>query len=236
MTQEEIRIILNKMAEEKYRKFSASLLPGVDNILGVRLPKLRMVAKKIAKEDWRLCMAWKDKKYFEETMLQAMVLGYAKADINELLAALAGFIPYIDNWSVNDSLCSSFKAAEQYPQDVWDFLMGYKDSGNEFEARFVAVMLRAYYINDNYIDKTLEVLGNIDTTKYYASMGTAWAFADAWAAYGTKTKKFLKEHTPDSTTYLKTLQKCLESYKISVEDKEYIKKEKNLFKMSQNHF
>ena len=169
-------------------------------------------------------------------MLQAMVLGYAKADINELLAVLASFIACIDNWSVNDSLCSSFKAAKQYQQEVWDFLMGYKDSSNEFEARFVAVMLRAYYINDNYIDKTLEVLGNIDTTKYYASMGTAWAFADAWAAYSTKTKKFLKEHTPDSVTYYKILQKCLQSYKISIEDKEYIKKEKNLFKMSQNHF
>ena len=105
---------------------------------------------------------------------------------------LASFIACIDNWSVNDSLCSSFKAAKQYQQEVWDFLMGYKDSSNEFEARFVAVMLRAYYINDNYIDKTLEVLGNIDTTKYYASMGTAWAFADAWAAYSTKTKSFLK--------------------------------------------
>ena len=166
MTQEEIRVILNEMAEERYRHFSASLLPGIDNILGVRLPNLRMVAKKIAKEDWKLCMAWKDKKYFEETMLQAMVLGYAKADINELLAVLASFIACIDNWSVNDSLCSSFKAAKQYQQEVWDFLMGYKDSSNEFEARFVAVMLRAYYINDNYIDKTLEVLGNIDTTKY----------------------------------------------------------------------
>ena len=236
MTQEEIRVILNEMAEERYRHFSASLLPGIDNILGVRLPNLRMVAKKIAKEDWKLCMAWKDKKYFEETMLQAMVLGYAKADINELLAVLASFIACIDNWSVNDSLCSSFKAAKQYQQEVWDFLMGYKDSSNEFEARFVAVMLRAYYINDNYIDKTLEVLGNIDTTKYYASMGTAWAFADAWAAYSTKTKKFLKEHTPDSVTYYKILQKCPQSYKISIEDKEYIKKEKNLFKMSQNHF
>ncbi len=236
MTQEEIRVILNEMAEERYRHFSASLLPGIDNILGVRLPNLRMVAKKIAKEDWKLCMAWKDKKYFEETMLQAMVFGYAKADINELLAVLASFIACIDNWSVNDSLCSSFKAAKQYQQEVWDFLMGYKDSSNEFEARFVAVMLRAYYINDNYIDKTLEVLVNIDTTKYYASMGTAWAFADAWAAYSTKTKKFLKEHTPDSVTYYKILQKCLQSYKISIEDKEYIKKEKNLFKMSQNHF
>lgn len=231
MTQEEVRKLLEVTSEEKYKKFSSSLIPGVDNILGIRLPGLREIAKNIAKDDWKACMAWKDKKYFEETMLQAMVLGYAKADIKELLSALEEFIPCIDNWSVNDSLCSSFKAAAKHQKEVWEFLAGYKDSCQEYKARFTAVMLRAYFLNDQYIDKTLEVLGRINTEKYYASMGVAWAFADAWAKYPQKTKEYLAAHTLDNITYVRVLQKCLESLRISSQNKEYIKKERSLHKI-----
>lgn len=226
MEQEEIRKLLCGLAEEKYKEFSSSLIPGKDNILGVRLPQLRKIAKKLAKEDWKGCMAWTDKVYFEETMLQAMVIGYAKADIQELLSALRGFIPGIDNWSVNDSLCSSFKAASKYQEEVWDFLMEYKNTASEYESRFVAVMLRAYYLDDIYIDRVLETLNGLDTGKYYASMGVAWAFADAWAAYPGRTKEYLKTHKPGNGTYARILRKCLESYKIDSSDKEYIR---NLF-------
>lgn len=228
MTHKEIRKMLEETTEEKYKKFSSSLIPNVDNILGIRLPRLREIAKNIAKDNWKVCMAWKDKKYFEETMIQAMVLGYAKADIKELLSALKEFIPYIDNWSINDSLCSSFKVAAKYQKEVWEFLMDYKDSHKEYEARFTAVMLRAYFLNDIYIDKTLKILGEIDTEKYYASMGVAWAFADAWAAYPKKTKEYLSLHILDNKTYKRTLQKCLESLRISQEDKEYIRQKCNL--------
>lgn len=222
MTQQEVRRLLEKTTEQNYRKFSSSLLPGVNNILGIRLPRLREIAKDIAKDDWRACMAWKDNKYFEETMIQAMVLGYAKADIGELLCAIKEFIPYIDNWSINDSLCSSLKITTKYQKEVWEFLMDYRNSHKEYEVRFIAVMLRAYFLNDIYIDKTLKILGEINTEKYYASMGAAWAFADAWVAYPQKTKEYLLAHTPDSATYKRTLQKCLQSFRISAEDKEYI--------------
>lgn len=223
MTQEEVRKLLEETAEEKYKKFSSSLLPGVDNILGIRLPKLREIAKGIAKDDWKACMAWQDNKYFEETMIQAMALGYAKADIKELLCALKEFIPYIDNWSVNDSLCSSFKITAKCQKEVWEFLINYKNSHKEYEVRFTAVMLRAYFLNDVYIDKTLEILGTMDTDKYYASMGVAWAFTDAWIAYPQKTKEYLLTHILDSETYKRTLQKCLQSLRISAENKKYIR-------------
>lgn len=223
MTQEEVRAELESMVEDKYRDFSASLIPGVDNMLGIRLPKLRVVAKRLAKEDWEACMGWKDNKYFEETMLQGMVLGYAKADIAELLRAFEEFIPKINNWSVNDSFCNTFKAAGKYQKEVWDFLMGYKNSDKEYEVRVVAVMLMIYYLNDEYVDRTFDVLAELDTRTYYASMAVAWAFSAAWAKYPERTKKYLSEHTLDAATYKKTLQKCIESYKVSDEDKEYIR-------------
>ena len=105
----QVRNRLEEMAEKDYKEFSASLIPGVENMLGIRIPILRDMAKKIAKEDWKSCMEWEDTVYFEETMLQGLVLGYAKAPVEEILAYAKKFIPKINNWSINDTFCNNFK-------------------------------------------------------------------------------------------------------------------------------
>lgn len=220
-----IRKELMFIAERDYKEFSASLIPGATNILGIRIPILRDMAKKLAKEDWKGCMEWEDTLYFEETMLQGLVLGYAKAPIEEILEYTKRFIPKIDNWSVNDSFCSTFKIAKKEPQKVWEFLMVYKDSKKEYELRVVAVMLLFHFLRDEYIDKVLEVLAELEIVGYYTSMAVAWAYATAWAKYPQKTKSFLLGHRIDEETYCRTLRKCLESYRISDEDKKWIREE-----------
>lgn len=218
-----VRKELETIAEADYKKFSASLIPGVDNLLGIRIPILRDMAKKLAKEDWKGCMEWQDTLYFEETMLQGLVLGYAKASVEEILDYTRGFIPRINNWSVNDSFCNNFKIARKEQQKVWDFLMTYKDSQDEFETRVVAVMLMDHFLDDAHIDDVLKVLGELEIVGYYTSMGVAWAYATAWAKYPEKTKNYLLTHPIDAETYHKTLRKCLESYRISDEDKKWIR-------------
>lgn len=218
-----VRKELETIAEADYKKFSASLIPGVDNLLGIRIPILRDMAKKLAKEDWKGCMEWEDTLYFEETMFQGLVLGYAKAPVEEILDYTRGFIPKINNWSVNDSFCSNFKIARKEPQKVWDFLMTYKDSHDEFETRVVAVMLMDHFLDDAHIDDVLKVLGELEIVGYYTSMGVAWAYATAWAKYPERTKSYLMVHPIDAETYHKTLRKCLESYRISGEDKAWIR-------------
>lgn len=218
-----VRKELETIAEADYKKFSASLIPGVENLLGIRIPILRDMAKKLAKEDWKGCMEWEDTLYFEETMLQGLVLGYAKAPVEEILEYAEKFIPKIDNWSVNDSFCSNFKIAGKEPQKVWDFLMTYKNSHDEYETRVVAVMLMNHFLDDEHIDAVLKVLGELEIAGYYTSMGVAWAYATAWAKYPEKTKAYLRDNPIDPETYHKTLRKCLESYRISDEDKEWIR-------------
>lgn len=218
-----VRKELESIAEADYKKFSASLIPGVENLLGIRIPILRDMAKKLAKEDWKGCMEWEDTLYFEETMLQGLVLGYAKAPIEEILSYTKGFIPKINNWSVNDTFCNNFKIARKQPEKVWDFLMTYKDSHEEYETRVVAVMLMSHFLEDDYIDRVLPVLGELEIVGYYTSMGVAWAYATAWAKYPEKTKNYLLAHPIDPETYHKTLRKCLESYRISDEDKAWIR-------------
>ncbi len=219
-----VRRELEAIAEADYKTFSASLIPGVENLLGIRIPILRDMAKKLAKEDWKGCMEWEDTLYFEETMLQGLVLGYAKAPVDEILEYAKGFIPKVNNWSVNDTFCSNFKIARKEPKKVWDFLMTYKDSHDEFETRVVAVMLMDHFLDDAHIDDVLRVLRELEIAGYYTSMGVAWAYATAWAKYPEKTKAYLLAHPIDAETYHKTLRKCLESYRISDEDKDWIRR------------
>lgn len=226
MTQKEIRQTLAEMAEQDYKAFSAALIPGVKNMLGIRLPKLRAMAKQMAAEDWKEYLSWTEFQYFEEVMLQGMILGYVKAPPEEVLLEVRRFIPRIDNWSVNDSFCTTFRLAEKNRETVWDFLMEYKDSHKEYEVRVVAVMLMSHFLVPEYIDKVLEVLGALGVTEYYASMAVAWAYATAWAKFPEKTKTFLTAHPIERETYRKTLQKCLESRRITEEDKEWIRQER----------
>lgn len=226
MLRKEVQVWLLQQAEQDYKNFSASLIPGVENLLGIRLPVLRKKAKELARADWKAYLSFSDYQYFEEAMLQGMILGYVKAPLEEILAETEKFIPRIDNWSVNDSFCNSFKIAKKYPEEVWDFLMKYCESQKEYEVRVVAVMLLSHYLDERYIDRVLEVLGKLHIGGYYASMAVAWAFATAWAKFPEKTREYLAGHSIDRETYQKTLQKCLESYRIDVEEKEWIRAER----------
>ena len=107
--QKEIKTRLRELAGEKYRKFTSGLVPGVDNMLGVRLPYLQAIAREIAASDWRGYLSTADDEYFEEVMLQGFIIGLAKTDIDEKLRLIGQFVPKIDNWSVCDSFCARLK-------------------------------------------------------------------------------------------------------------------------------
>ncbi|MBU3093459.1 DNA alkylation repair protein [Clostridium sp. CF011] len=111
-----IREQLTELAEEDYKIFSSRLLPNTNNILGVRLPYLRKIAKQIVAKDWRSYLEGASSKYFEEVMLQGMIIGYAMAEIEEILSYVEKFVPKIDNWSVCDSFCSGLKITNQYKE------------------------------------------------------------------------------------------------------------------------
>ncbi|BDR86702.1 hypothetical protein N071400001_13100 [Clostridium tetani] len=164
-----IRREIFELIDEDYKKFSSSLLPNIDNILGVRLPELRKLAKKVAKDDWRKFIDTADNQYFEQIMLQGMVLGYIKTNIEEILLYLAEFIPKIDNWSVCDSFCGGLKFTNNNMEQVWNFIQPFLSSKKEYEVRFAVVMLLDFYINDEYIDKVLKLLDNVNHPGYYAN-------------------------------------------------------------------
>ena len=206
-----IRRKLIDLADGEYRTFASSLIPNIDNMLGVRLPELRKLAKSIAKADWRAYVRHADNRYFEETMLQGMVIGYARADLDELLEAVAEFVPRIDNWSVCDSFCTGLKFVKNHKRRVWDFLQPYLASDREFEVRFGAVMLLNHFVDDEHIDRVLDWCGRIRHDGYYARMAVAWAISVCFVHDSERTLAWLGESRLDDFTHNMAIRKIIES-------------------------
>jgi 3-methyladenine DNA glycosylase AlkD len=218
-----IREQLFELAEEDYRIFTASLLPGKDNVLGVRLPILRNIAKKIAKEDWRSYLNSTDYIYMEEVTLKGMVIGYVKTDIEETLKYIAEFVPLIDNWSTCDSFCCGLKFTKDHRELVWEFLQPYLRSDQEYEIRFGVVMLLNYYITQEYASEAFKQFDKISHKGYYVMMAVAWAISAYYVKLPDITLRYLKDNKLDDITYNKALQKITEPLKVDKESKEMIR-------------
>lgn len=219
----DIKETLMQLAEPEYQKFTAKLLPGITNILGVRVPKLRKIAKQLAKEEWKEYLKNASGDSFEEVMLQGMVIGYVKADIKEILPYVTDFIPKITNWSVCDSFCNTLKITNRYPEEMWEYIQPYLKDSREYYIRFGVVMLLTYYIKEEYVKDALQAMDAIRSDAYYVKMGVAWAISMYYIKFPNETMTFLKNNHLDDFTYNKTLQKITESLKIDKETKEIIR-------------
>ena len=127
-------------------KFTAALMPGVENVLGIRLPVLRKIARQIAAGDWRTYLAEAEDFYFEERMLQGLVIGCARCTPAEKLEHVARFVPKINNWAVCDCFCWRLKAAERQP--MWEFIQPYFRSEAEYDVRFAVVTGLGNFVTD----------------------------------------------------------------------------------------
>lgn len=214
-----IREELLSLCEVKYRDFQRNLCPGVENILGVRVPLLRKIALKLSKDDYAAYLNNEDVKYYEETMIRGLTIGYIKVDHDKRFEYIQKFVPEIDNWAICDSFCSNLKFTKKNMNEVWEFLMTYLTSNKEFELRFVIVMMLNYFMTDEYIDDVFNVLDDIKHDGYYVKMAVAWAISVAYIHFPNKTLEYLKDNNLDHFTYNKSLQKITESDRVSKEGK-----------------
>ena len=211
-------------ADKDYQKFSQALIPNIDNVLGVRLPILRRVAKEIyTKENWQKFLEQSDFEYMEETMLQAMIIGLVKDKPENVLKLVEKFVPKINNWSVCDSFCNGLKFTKQNRELVWDFIEPYFQSSKEYEIRFAYVMLLAHFVTEDYIDKCLIWIDKFNDPRYYAQMACAWALSVCYIKFPDKTFKYLKKSKLDNWTYNKSIQKICESLRVDKQTKNMLK-------------
>ena len=219
---------LKTLADNKYKKFHQGLCPGTENILGIRVPVLRNYAKKLSKEhEIDELLKQIDDEYYEEIMLQGMLIGLKKDEnIQNILKDIEKFVPKIDNWAVCDVFCGGLKITKKHLEEMWEFLQRYVNSDKEFEIRFAIVMILDYYITDTYLEKDFHIFNQITSQKYYVQMAVAWAISICFIKYYDKTKDFLEKSSIDKFTYNKALQKAIESYRITDEQKIELRKMK----------
>lgn len=230
------RLLSMREPEDDYQKFSKSLIPGVQEMIGIRLPRLRKLAKEIASSDWKPAMEETDL-YFEEVMLRGMIISCLPGSLSGLLPLIAEFIPLVDNWSVCDSVFMGMKVFQTDRELGWEFLQKYLHSEKEFEIRVSLVILMQHFLkcdkngrkisrkrtvsmkdlqngceeNGLFLDRCFSALKLVRTTDYYASMMAAWMTAEAFCCFPYHTWNFLREHNLDTQTGQRAVRKICES-------------------------
>ena len=225
MEYQEIQNQLRELAEKEYQEFTGKLILNVppERILGVRLPVMRKMAAKIARGNWKDYVA-EEKEYFEEIMLEGMVLGEVSLPWEELEPYLRRFIPKIDNWSVCDSFCTGLKIASREHEKVWQFLRGYLESEQAYEIRFALVMILKYYVEESHREEVFGWFDRICHPDYYVKMAVAWAVSCWYLKFPRETFSYLKNDRMDDFTHNKTIQKIRESRRVSKQEKQELMK------------
>lgn len=242
---EKVRRELLDSVDETYREFNSSLVPGegLAPMLGVRMPKVRSLAKKLAKDHPKEYIeaarkAEKDgRAYHEEYLLHGIIIGSMKCSVEERKKLLDAFVPVIDSWAICDSVCISCKFMQKQPEEWYAYLEKYLKSTREYEIRFGVVCLLDYYITEEYLERTLKWMDKISHDGYYVKMAVAWAVSMCFVKFPEETRGFLMENHMDDFTHNKAIQKIRESYKVSKEDKEWVqslKREKTKKRMPRN--
>lgn len=215
-----IRAELETLADEPYRTFHSRLIPETSHpILGVRVPKLRALAKRLAKEEGAAYLERAKWETYEEVLLWGLVACALKEDVGTKLERLRNYASRIDNWAECDIVCSSLKETAKYQEEVLSFLRPLLRSEREYEVRFAVVLLLGYYVDEMHIDGMLELLTEVSHPGYYVKMAVAWALSVCYVKFPEKTMECLKRGGFDDETYNKALQKMVESDRVDKETK-----------------
>lgn len=208
-------------------KMPINLVPNIsaERFLNVRIPKMREIAKNLAKGDY-----WSDyiknnrDKYIEETTIEGLIIGYLKVEETEKLKYIRDFVEKIDNWITCDVVCSTLKFKNK--ELLWNFIVPYGKCKDEFKIRFFAVMVMSHFIDDEHVKKILDIFDNIKTNDYYAQMGIAWALSTIYVKCKEITLNYFNNCNLDTWIYNKSLQKIIESNRVTRKEKEEIRKMK----------
>lgn len=219
-----VREIMLKNSESKMIDFTKKLIPGNDRMLGIRIPILRELAKEIVKEDWRSFLDLEVTEYHEDRVLWGLVVYYAKMEFDERLSYIERFIPKITNWAVCDTF--GYKAKKNERPVYWDFLQPYLKEPSEYGMRFAVVTILGNFIDSEHIDDVLRIMNEVKHDGYYLKMAVAWTLSVCYIKFPEKTMALLKNNALDDFTYNKTLQKIIESFRVTDADKEKIRKMK----------
>ena len=215
---------LMEVKDDKYKDFQAKLVPNIspDTIIGVRTPQMRNVAKEVfASEDRDAFLSELPHKYYEENLVHFFILAMIK-DFDECVQRVEEFLPYVDCWPVSDQ--ATPKSFKKNHEKLLPFIKKWIASDHVYTARFGIRMLMNEFLGEDFKDEYAELVASKRGDDYYLKMMVAWYFATAFAKNYDETVKYIEERRLDEWVHKKAIQKAVESFRVSDEHKEYLKK------------
>ena len=214
---------LFQLQDLKYKEFHQKLMPTVnpDKVIGIRTPVLRKFAKEFGKrEEAESFIKNLPHKYYEEDNLHAFLLEEIR-DYESLIEELNKFLPFVDNWATCDMMRP--KILKLHKTELLEDIKRWLNSKDTYTIRFAVNCLMNYYLEEDFKTEYLEWVKNIESEEYYINMVRAWYFATALAKQYDEALKILEANALDKWTHNKTIQKAIESYRITSEQKEYLR-------------
>ena len=220
---DKILSLLFSKADPQYRSFQAPLIPNIDKdlFIGVRTPELRKTAKEIMDTlEAKSFIETLPHHYFDENQLHAFIISNIK-DYQTCLKEVERFLPYIDNWATCDQL--SPKVFSKHKDELMIKIKEWLKSKHLYTQRFAIGMLLDLYLDESFKEEYLALVSKIKSEEYYLNMMVAWYFATALAKQYDSTIKYIEEKKLSSWVHNKTIQKAIESYRVSDKHKIYLK-------------
>ena len=213
---------LISIKDEKYKEFHSSLvLNSKYEMIGIRLPKMREIAKEIVKTNVEEFLNVAQDKYYEEVMIQGLVISHIKDEkIFEKYFKL--HVKKIDNWALCDTFCNSIKNVEKHEDKYFKEAVKMSLSKEEFISRIGLVIILSHFVNKNNLQTIYDTLNKIKSDKFYINMAEAWLICDLYVKFPKETLPFIKDNNLNKFTQNKAISKIHDSFRVSQKDKEYL--------------
>ncbi len=220
---EKIRQHLFAMQDIKYKEFHGKLMPTIDpdTIIGVRIPMLRKYAKELLKSnETEEFIRDLPHQYYDENNLHGYIIEQTK-DFHECVGQIEAFLPYVDNWATCDTMAP--KVFKKHKQELLPYIEKWICSEEPYTVRFAVNMLMRFFLDDDFDTRYLDMAAGVQTEEYYVKMVIAWYFATALAKQYESTIPYMEKQVLEKWTHNKSIQKARESYRITEDQKEYLK-------------
>ena len=216
-----VRERLLAMADKKYAAFHGHLLPAGTPVIGVRMPLLKKIAKEITADKSVALefLAGAADYYYEERVLQGLVIAGLKLEAKEQLKLIRCFLPKINNWAVCDSFCAALKNFRGFQKNGWKFLLKCLKSKRTYIQRFGIVMVLDYYADEEHMAEALAIFNQLDTDEYYVEMAIAWAVSVFFVRDFAQTFVWFADCNISERISRMVVQKCCDSRRITGENK-----------------
>ncbi len=207
----------------RYRDFHSKLIPGIEKsaIIGIRMPVLRKFAKEFARtKEAEAFIGELPHTYYEENNLHMMLITQMK-DFDRCLAEIERFLPYIDNWATCDFSAPKCFAARK--NELLPRIRQWIASEDTYTIRYGIGMLMRLYLDEDFREEYPQLVAGVSSEEYYVNMMIAWYFATALAKQWDAVIPYLEQHRLSDWNHKKTIRKAIESYRITQEQKEYLR-------------